>query len=137
MSYKITKRGKLIPDEAEEQKIVFKWATLNQKKYPKLKKMYHIPNEGKRSKKTGANLKAMGLIPGVSDICLPVPRGKYHGLYIELKAEDGVPSVRQLEFLSNMREEGYCTAVCYGASQAIEILREYMSLGQFRMETKA
>ncbi len=134
MSCKVTRSGKYIPNEAEEQKAVFKWAALQRCKYPQLRKMYHIPNEGKRSKAAGANLKAMGLTPGVSDICLPVPRGKYHGLYMELKAVNGVPSPAQLDFLSDMREEGYCVAVCYGAGQAIDLLREYMGLGEFRQE---
>ncbi len=136
MSYKITKSGKYIPDETEEQKAVFKWAALQRGKYPQLRKMYHIPNEGKRSKLNGANLKAMGLTPGASDICLPVPRGKYHGLYIELKAMDGVPSSAQLDFLSDMQAEGYCAAVCYGAHQAIDLIREYMELGKFRQEAQ-
>ena len=73
------------PIEAQEQKALFTWAELSLGKYPDLKWMYHIPNEGKRSKSNGAELVRQGLKKGVPDICLPVPRGKYHGLYIEMK----------------------------------------------------
>lgn len=56
--------------------------------HPELQLLYHVPNEGKRTWRTGARLKSEGLKPGVPDLCLPVARGKYHGLYVELKRRD-------------------------------------------------
>ena len=73
------------PTESEEQQALFRWAAYESGAHPELALLYHIPNEGKRSLVAGAKLRAEGLKRGVPDICLPVPRGKWHGLYIELK----------------------------------------------------
>lgn len=50
---------------------------------PEYAMIYHIPNEGKR--KNGAKLKRIGLRKGIPDLCLPVPKMGFNGLYIELK----------------------------------------------------
>lgn len=69
--------------ESVTQICLFRWAAFMQGQYPELALMYHIPNEGKRSRSAGARMKQEGLKPGVPDVCLPVPRGPYHGLYGE------------------------------------------------------
>ena len=74
----MTKQG---ISEAEEQTYLFEWARLASCKWPELSFLYHIPNEGKRPPATGARLKSMGLKSGVPDVCLPVARGGFHGLY--------------------------------------------------------
>ena len=71
--------------ESQLQIQIFEWAQLMTGKYPELYLLYHIPNEGKRSIYYGAKLKREGLKSGVPDICLPIPKGQYCGLYIELK----------------------------------------------------
>lgn len=78
--------------EADHQKLIFEWAALNYGKYPELRFMYHTPNGGSRNVIEAVNLKAQGVRSGVPDICLPVPKGKYHGLYIELKRYGGKPT---------------------------------------------
>ena len=70
----------------------------------------------------------MGVKPGVPDITLPVPRGIYHGLYIELKTDSGKTSKEQNEWLAEAREDGYYTAVCYSWPEAAEVLERYLSL---------
>lgn len=72
--------------ESVEQTNLFRWAAYEQGKYPELKLMYHIPNGGSRNRLEAANLKKQGVKSGVPDICLPVARGAYHGLYIEMKS---------------------------------------------------
>ena len=78
-----------VPSESVEQQRLFLWARMQSGKYPCLTLMYHIPNEGKRSRATGGRLRAEGLKAGVPDICLPVACGGCHGLYIELKRQHG------------------------------------------------
>lgn len=114
------------PTESEKQIALFEWAKWNYAKYPELKLMYHIPNEGKRSVSTGARLKREGLKKGVADICLPCPRGKHHGLYMELKSEDGKASKEQIDFLYAVCKEGYSAHICYGAENAINVLKWYL-----------
>jgi len=72
---------------------------------------------------------------GLPDLCLPVPRGKYHGLYIELKKEHGgIVSKNQREWLDNLTRQGYCSVVCHGWEDAKNTIEEYLNL--IKMEVK-
>ena len=121
--------NKNISDEAQEQEALFCWARLSIAKYPELALMYHIPNEGKRSVVNGAALKRQGLKKGVPDICLPVPRGKYHGMYIEMKRIDGKPTAEQKDFINELAKQGYaCYVADKGWADAAEVITWYMNL---------
>lgn len=115
------------PTESIEQQSLFRWADYQSGKYPELALMYHVPNEGKRSRTTGGRMRAEGLKSGVPDICLPVPRGKYHGLYIEMKrTEGGTLSAQQTKWLEALTRQGYCAAVCMGWEAAAEVIEKYL-----------
>ena len=103
------------PSEGTEQIHLMQWCRWAEHKYPELAAIYHVPNEGKRSASTGGKLKKMGLRPGVPDICLPVPKGGYSGLYIELKRIGGKPTEEQLDWLELLDNYGHCVAICEGA----------------------
>ncbi len=117
---------RMIPTEDEEQIWLFSWAELNMGRFPELKLMHHIPNGGKRSKSEASRFRAMGVKAGVSDIFLPVSRGGYHGLYIELKAKDGRPTKEQKDFIAAVEQEGYLAVVAYGGEEAAKIIEGYM-----------
>lgn len=112
--------------ELNEQIALFDWIELYTYKYPELKLMYHICNEGKRSKAMASLLKKAGLKKGVPDLCLPVARGKYHGLYIELKFGDGKASVEQKWWIEQLKAQGYYAEVVTGWFKASEIIKKYM-----------
>ena len=117
-----------VPTESVEQQCLFRWANFQSGKYPELELMYHIPNEGKRSRSTGARMKAEGLKSGVPDICLPVPRSGYHGLYIELKRLRGNTTTKnQDEWLTKLEGQGYRVTVCRGWEEASQVILEYLS----------
>ena len=78
-----------VPLEDAEQRVIFQWAAMETAACPELWLLYAIPNGGKRAIKTAIALKAQGVKSGVPDMCLPVARGGYHGLYIELKRQKG------------------------------------------------
>ena len=66
--------------------------------------------------------------PGVPDLCLPVARGGYHGLYIELKrAVGGILSDEQKWWIDELKSQGYAAIVCHGAEEAIRTIKEYLS----------
>lgn len=90
--------------------------------------MYHVPNEGKRSVRTGARLKASGLRAGVPDVCLPVAHGGFIGLYIELKVGTNKPTENQKKWLLALRSAGHLTAVCYGWEEAMRLIVDYINL---------
>ena len=114
--------------EEAEQVALFQWAELARIKYPELELMYHIPNEGKRNPVTGARLKQAGLKAGVPDVCLPVARGKYIGLYIEMKSGKNTTTENQKKWLRALGAQGHYTAVCYGWEQAKDLIERYLSM---------
>ena len=116
-----------IPTESEEQRALFDWINLNKGHYPELKLMHHTPNEGKRSVSTGARMKREGLISGVPDIHLPVAKGRYHSLYIELKRiKYSKISKEQEEFIKLLNMYDNFAVICYGWEQAIKIIEWYL-----------
>jgi hypothetical protein len=86
----------------------------------------HIPNEGRRSPRTGKHLKDMGMRPGVSDLFLPIARGKYHGLWIEVKAPKKKPTPTQKDWLNSMVQQDYCCTWGDNAAELCEYIRRYM-----------
>lgn len=116
----------MIPTEEEEQTILISWCRLQEGQWPELELIYHVPNEGKRSKRTAAAEKAMGLRAGVADLCLPVARQGWHGMYLEMKALDGKVTKEQKRFLAAVKDQGYFGCVCYGAEAATGVIRAYM-----------
>ena len=114
--------------EAREQEWLFRWAEVKALQYPELSLLYHIPNGGKRNAKEAANLKRQGVKAGVPDLCLPVARGKYHGVYIELKAGKNTTTAKQDEWIQKLDEQGYLSLSCNGWNAAAEILESYLKL---------
>jgi len=122
-------RSEVCDMESDEQKALFAWAALNRGKHPELELMFHIPNGGKRDAVTGANLKAQGVKAGVPDICLPVPRGAFHGLYIEMKYGKNKLTADQKWWLVALSQQGYATAVCYTWESAKTVILSYLGGG--------
>lgn len=87
----------------------------------------HVPNGGERNPMVGRNLKLEGVKRGVPDVMIytkpPLVPGSL-GCAIELKAEGGEVSDAQAWWLERLSAAGWCTAVCYGADEAIGFLRE-------------
>lgn len=113
--------------ESVEQERLFQWAEGMSVVYPELISMYHIPNEGKRKRSTGARLKRMGLRKGVPDVCLPVARCGCHALYIEMKRlKDGRPTQDQLDWIELLTKQGNMAVICKGWEVAAELIEKYL-----------
>ncbi len=120
---------KLSVTESQIQIMIFDWASMMINKYPELKLMHHIPNGTYKSMKGAIKAKAEGLKSGVPDICLPAPKGKYHGLYLELKAtKKNKPSNNQKWWIEELNNQGYKAEVAYGFDEAINIIKNYLEL---------
>lgn len=113
-------------NEDTEQEAVMHWARICANQWPALRLLHHIPNGGSRNKKEAVRLKRMGVLAGVSDLHLPAARAGYHGLYIEMKYENGRLSESQKSFLQGAASEDYYCIVCYTAEDAIDVLTAYM-----------
>ena len=113
--------------ESQQQQLLFEWAALSAGRWPELALMYHIPNGGSRSKSEAGRFRAEGVKAGVPDICLPVARGGYHGLYIELKrVKGGRVSTAQQGWIAALRDQGYCACVCKGWDDAAHVIKAYL-----------
>lgn len=122
-AYPARKLKLAVPSEDQEQIVAATWLRKNNILF------YHIPNGGKRSLSEGAKFKAMGLQAGVPDICVPMARRGYHGLYIELKRKwHSVVSEKQQFWLEALAKEGYCTHVAYGSEDLIRLVKQYLGM---------
>lgn len=119
--------GMAVKDIATEKKEAMKlmqWARL----HPLIKHLiFKINNEGSHSSIHGYHNKLEGILPGVSDYMLPLARGSWHGLFLELKREKGYTiSPAQLDWVKRMRENGYAAGFVFGADHAIRVIERYL-----------
>ncbi len=114
------------PTEHEEQVALFQWAETNQAAYPELALLFAVPNGGYRPMATAAQLKAEGVRAGVPDVCLPVARGRFHSLWIEMKRKPNTTSDAQRSWLDALRRYGHCAVVCWSANEAINSILSYL-----------
>ena len=115
--------------EAQHQMNVIRWSEIVRDIYPELKLLFHVPNGGTRDVVEAKHLKDQGLKPGVPDLCLPVPRGQYHGLYVEMKTEKGKTSEDQDWWIEQLKMQGYYVGAYHGWQSAIQIIEWYLKLG--------
>jgi hypothetical protein len=99
------------------------------------KMLTKIEQGGSRGAAESAKLKKLGLKAGFPDYFLFLPRGKYHGLAIEMKRPaDATPnkpvtSDAQYEWQYNLRDNNYAAYICYSAEEAIDTVKKYLKLG--------
>ena len=127
------------------QVAVFDWRFVAKIQLPELELLHAIPNgaglkHGVRRTQSGKNvrysaegaaLRKEGMTSGIPDVSWPVPRGPYHGLYIEHKAPKKSVPAEQRKVHVALRAQGYYVAVSRDAQLSIDILRAYWALGPF------
>ena len=114
--------------EHDHQVALFKAVKSLEGVSPSLSLMYAVPNAGRRTPRQGAYMKAEGLRPGVPDICLPVARKGFHGLYIELKRGNNKPTENQWIWLTRLQAANHHVAVCYSCNDALDVVLWYMDI---------
>ena len=117
-----------IPTESQEQISLFEWAKLSLRKYPELQWLHHIPNGGYRNPREARRFKQEGVKAGVPDLFLPVPRGDYCGLYVEMKRRKGGKVTEdQAEWHEALRDFGYKVEIARGWDVAKGLIEAYLS----------
>ena len=118
--------------EQKEQINLIRWTQQPdvRQKYPELKLLYHVPNERQCSPRQGKLLKMMGVKEGVPDLCLPVARGGYHGLYVEMKSPEksARASENQIWWVEALISQNYAACVCKGWKMARDTILRYMEM---------
>lgn len=101
--------------------------------------LFAVPNGSYRSKATAGRLKAEGVVAGVSDLILLVPRCRAsitennaasieikHALCIEMKTAKGRQSPEQKIWQRLVEEHGYKYAVCRSLDEFIDTVEAYL-----------
>lgn len=117
--------------EAREQEYLFQWKYgIGVRRWPELRWLHAIPNGMAASSFNEAKkMKRQGMTNGIPDICLPVARNGFHGLYVEMKRANGTTrdlSPEQRQCLEFLREQGYQALVAFGWRDAVKVIEEYM-----------
>lgn len=122
--------------EYQNQVALFEWANIESKKIPCLALLNASMNGVKLLNiKAGARAKRAGMKKGYPDIFLPVARGEYFGLFIELKRQKtlnsskGILTAEQKWWLDSLNSQGYRAVVCYGFYEARDVILEYLGYG--------
>jgi hypothetical protein len=89
--------------------------------------LFSIPNGGQRNPREGVRLKAEGVKAGVSDLLLPLRRGGFAGLWLEMKAPGNKPTPKQTEWLQRMERAGYFATWCDDWQKAAVVISEYLN----------
>lgn len=122
-------------EEHNIQAACVRWFNLQWPEYRGL--LFAVPNGGARSKATAGKLKAEGVVPGVADLILLVPRcvkahddeGWYntiHALCIEMKTAKGRQSPEQKEWQARVEGEGYRYRVCHSLDEFMDVVNGYL-----------
>ena len=113
----------IVPTEAEEQEELVAWGDAQGIV------IVHIANERKCTAYVAGQLLRQGMRKGFPDNFIPIARGGYHGLFIELKRAKkslSKKSPEQREWVRYLNEEGYKALFCYGAEEAKQVILEYL-----------
>lgn len=122
--------------EHGHQAALFCWAAIAVEVMPELRWLFAIPNGGMRDNITAGKLKAEGVKGGVPDTCLPIRRGQWSGLFIELKRPKsegktkGRKQFNQSEWIKHLWSEGFGAMVCFGWIEARDAITAYLATGK-------
>jgi len=116
-------------DEHKIQKALIEWAGYARCQRPELDLLYAIPNGGHRDIRVAAKLKAEGVKRGVPDLCLPVMRGGFAALYIEMKTprSGSKLSPDQEWWFGRLSEHGALCKVCRSVDEARQVIEGYLA----------
>ena len=103
--------------EADLTADVIHWADLMGAPYSRL---LHIHSEA------AGKTRAPGQRAGTPDLFLPVPRGDYAGLWLELKRPGNDLQPSQHKVLRRLHRAGYAVEVAWTHAQAVYVLRCYV-----------
>ncbi len=114
----------LNPKQLNRPKVIA-WARANENNYPYLWMLHSSLNGVKMTKAQAGRAIAQGMLSGVPDLFLPVRRGGYAGLYIEMKWGKNTTTPNQKTYKADVESQGFLAKVCYSAKEAIEVIQKY------------
>lgn len=115
-----------VASEHTEQVALMQWAA----RKPELEWLFAIPNGGTRTKTGAVKLKREGVKGGPADLCLPLRRDPWPGLWVEMKRTNATPCALQAEqraFAKHVIEQGYAWCCAKGWAEAKELIEAYLA----------
>jgi 5-methylcytosine-specific restriction endonuclease McrA len=113
-------------EDAEQSRLI-EWSRKQSGEWPELAMLYHAANGGYRTKATSAKMQSLGVKKGVPDLILPVSRGGFGAMYIEMKVGKNKPTIEQAAWISALKESGNVAVVAWGWEQARDLILAYLS----------
>lgn len=124
-------RKKPVLVESHIQQSFITWCNMKvlSGEYPELALIMSIPNGAIQPRMRKRQI-AEGMQVGAPDLFLPVARGGYHGLFVEVKSPDGRLSLQQVEMHRKLTAGKYFLAVCRNLADFIEVIRQYLTIAE-------
>ena len=113
--------------ESALQQQCLKWFAFQ---YPKLAEsglLFSIPNGANKTIAQAMKFKREGLVSGIPDLMLAVPKGIYHGLFIEMKSNKGKPSANQIKMIGKLRDQYYYVDIINSFEQFTSLINKYLA----------
>jgi hypothetical protein len=130
-----------VPLEAWEQKTFVAKCRQEAGIWPELNLLYSIPNgakmkgyyvtQGGKTRRFCPEAQEQidtGLLAGMPDLCLPVARGGFHSLYIEMKQIGKKADGEQEAMHERLRAQGHCVVVAQGHTAAWAAVKAYLEI---------
>lgn len=116
--------------EQQSQEALFSWAKnpATLAKYPALDLLSSSLNGVRLTIMQAVFAKRGGMLKGEWDVRLPVARGQYIGLIIEMKAGKNTLTKEQKYYEMRMKAEGHYTCVCYDWLSAKAVIEGYLEM---------
>lgn len=130
---RISASGAWIATEGAEQRALIRWCHLTRiPPAPDVEPgatfgdyIFAVPNGGTRNEDEAKLLRMGGVKAGVSDLIFTLARQGWHGLYIEMKAADGIERALQRSWRARMTRAGYLAVVIRTWTPARDLLLDY------------
>lgn len=117
-------KGKSAPTEHALQVQCLRWLHFTHKDVL----CYAIPNGAYTTKTTARKLVAEGVTHGIPDCHIPMARGGYHSLYIEMKnGKAGRLSDHQKEMIARLQLLGNKVVICRSLADFIREVETYLN----------
>lgn len=115
--------------EFQEQCALFEWSRnpAVQKKYHGIDLLEASLNGVHLSKAQAGKAWAAGMLRGALDLNLPVARGRYHGLRIEMKFGKNKMTDDQKWYAGRLVDEGWCVVTSWDWQSAQRVIIEYLA----------